>query len=151
MAALGWVRHPTTAYDPDVTPDIEHNKALVRRLFAAIESGDLAMLDEIVAEGYSDHMPGMAPGREGLKRHLAGLRTTFPDLQLPIVAVVAEGDLVAALNRVVGTHLGEFPGIAPRGKPVASQAFQLYRIADGQLAEHWEVVDLMTLTAQMQA
>ena len=49
--------------------DIERNKALVRRFFAAIEHGDFRVFDEIVAEDYDDHLAGQTPGRETLKRY----------------------------------------------------------------------------------
>ncbi|WP_259065846.1 ester cyclase [Mucilaginibacter sp. X4EP1] len=37
------------------------------------------------------------------------------------------------------------------GNPVDALAFQLYRIENGQLAEHWEVADFATLVQQIQA
>lgn len=74
---------------------IEENKTLVRRFFAAIESGDFRVFDEIVSEDYDDHLAGQTPGRETLKRYSTRLRAAFPDLKLPITAIVAEGDRVA--------------------------------------------------------
>jgi steroid delta-isomerase-like uncharacterized protein len=127
----------------------EVNKALVRRFFAAVESGDLGVLDEIVAEDYDDHLPGQSRGRETLKTYFRGLRTAFPDVRLPIAQMVAEGDRVAVLNSVQGTHRGEFLGMAPTGLAVDAQAFQLYRVEDGRLAEHWEVADFATLIRQL--
>jgi steroid delta-isomerase-like uncharacterized protein len=127
----------------------EVNKSLVRTFFAAVESGDLSILDEIVAEDYDDHLPGQSPGRENLKTYFRGLRTAFPDLRLPIAQMVAEGDRVAVLNSVQGTHRGEFLGMAPTGLAVDAPAFQLYRVEDGRLAEHWEVADFATLIRQL--
>jgi steroid delta-isomerase-like uncharacterized protein len=129
---------------------IEENKALIRRFFSAIESGNLQVLDEIVAEDYDDHLAGQAPGRETLKKYFAGLRSAFPDLTLPISAIVAEGDRVAVLNSVRGTHKGEFIGLKPTGRRIDAMAFQLYRIENGQLAEHWEVADFALLMRQLQ-
>jgi steroid delta-isomerase-like uncharacterized protein len=129
---------------------IEANKRLVRRFFAAIESGDFGVFDEIVAPDYDDHLPGQRPGRETLKGYFAGLRAAFPDLTLPIAAMVAEEDRVAVLNSVRGTHQGDFGGLGATGRPINAMAFQLYRIENGQLAEHWEVADFATLTRQLQ-
>ena len=125
------------------------NKALVRRFFAAVESGDFHALDEIVAAGYDDHLAGQGRGRETLKEYFAGLRTAFPDLRLTIQAIVAEADRVAVLNSVRGTQRGPFAGRPARGNKIDIMAFQLYRIADGQLAEHWEVADFATLLRQL--
>jgi steroid delta-isomerase-like uncharacterized protein len=128
---------------------IEANKQLVRKFFAAVEDGDFEAFDEIVAEDYNDHLPGQTPGRETLKTYFQSLRTAFPDVRLPISQMIAEGDRVAVLNAVQGTHRGEFLGIAPTGHRVDAPAFQLYRIADGRLAEHWEVADFATLSRQL--
>jgi predicted ester cyclase len=78
------------------------------------------------------------------------LRTAFPDITLPIAAMVAEGDRVAVLNSVRGTHRQAFAGIHAKGNPIDAAAFQLYRIENGRLAEHWEVADFMTLFKQLQ-
>jgi steroid delta-isomerase-like uncharacterized protein len=132
-----------------MSSSIENNKALVRRFFAAIESGDLDVFDEIVALDYHDHLPGQGRGRDTLKNYFARLRSAFPDLRLPMTAVIAEGDHVAVLNAVRGTQLGEFLGRQASGKKVDAMAFQLYRIHKGQLAEHWEVADFATLMRQL--
>jgi steroid delta-isomerase-like uncharacterized protein len=128
---------------------IEENKTLVRRFFAAIESGDFQVFDEIVALDYEDHLAGQGRGRETLKQYFAGLRSAFPDLRLPITAIVAEDDRVAVLNAVRGTQLGDFAGRQASGKKMDVMAFQLYRIQNGQLAEHWEVADFAALARQL--
>jgi steroid delta-isomerase-like uncharacterized protein len=130
---------------------IEENKALVRRFFAAIESGDFDIFDQIVSQDYNDHLAGQSPGRENLKLYFTKLRSALPDLKLPMTAIVAEGDHVAVLNAVQGTHKGDFGEIKATGNRVDAMAFQLYRIANGQLAEHWEVADFATIMRQLQA
>lgn len=49
----------------------EANKALVRQFYEEIDRGNLAAMDELVAEDYRDHspppFPGLGHGREGLK------------------------------------------------------------------------------------
>jgi steroid delta-isomerase-like uncharacterized protein len=129
---------------------IEANKTLVRRFFAAIESGDFRVFDEIVAQDYDDHLAGQSPGRETLKQYFARLRAAFPDLKLPISMMVAEDDRVAVLNSVRGTHKGDFGGLKATGRQIDAMAFQLYRIQNGQLAEHWEVADFATIMRQLQ-
>ena len=43
----------------DMPLNIEENKALVRRFFAAVESGDLAIFDQIVSDDYNDRFTGL--------------------------------------------------------------------------------------------
>jgi len=130
--------------------DIDGNKAIVRRFFDAIESGELDVFDRIVAIDYDDHLAGRTPGRESLKAYFRGLRSAFPDLKLTVLEMVAEGDRVAVLNSIMGTHQGDFLGMKATGRRVDAMAFQLYRVESGQLAEHWEVADLATLMRQLQ-
>ncbi|OQP62266.1 ester cyclase [Niastella populi] len=129
----------------------EENKALVRRFFAAIENNQLDEFDTIIAADYDDHLPGQSPGREVLKKYFAGLHAAFGNLKLPILALIGEGDKVAVYNSVQGIHQGDYGAFKAKGNPVDAKAFQLYRIENGQLAEHWEVADFMTLVHQIQA
>jgi predicted SnoaL-like aldol condensation-catalyzing enzyme len=130
---------------------IEENKALVRQFFSAIENNNLDLFDQIVAENYNDHLAGQSPGREVLKKYFSGLLAAFANLKMPITAMVAEGDKVAVFNSVQGVHEGDYGAFKAKGNPVDVKAFQLYRIENGQLAEHWEVADFMTLIQQLQA
>src|SRR5260370_4077715 len=114
-----------------MSSQIEEDTALMRRFFNAMESGDMQVLDEIVAEGYDDHLAGQSPGRETLKKYFAGLRAAFPDLTLPIEAILAEGDRVAVLKSVRGTHKGDFSGLKATGRSITPMALQLYRVENG--------------------
>ena len=134
----------------DMALNIEENKALIRRFFTAIERGNLTVFDQIVSEDYNDHLVGQSPGRENLKKYFTGLCTAFPDLELPILRMVAERDHVAVLNRVKGTHKGDFQSVTPTGNRIDVMAFQLYRIENEKLAEHWEVADFATMMQQLQ-
>ncbi|WP_160290230.1 ester cyclase [Flavihumibacter solisilvae] len=134
-----------------MTTNIEENKALVLRFFAAIENNRLEEFDSIVAINYDDHLPGQSPGREVLKKYFSGLHAVFKYLKLPIHAIIAEGDKVAVYNSVQGVHNGDYGSFKAKGNLVDAKAFQLYRIENGQFAEHWEVADFITLVTQIQA
>ncbi len=124
-------------------------KSLVRRS-SAFEGGDFAVFDDIVSPDYNDHLAGQSPGRENLKKYFAGARSAFPDLELPIIYMVAEGDKVAALTGFRGTHKGSYGGFEATGKRIDGTAFQLYRIENRPLAEHWEILDYWTIIRPLQ-
>ena len=89
---------------------VEDNKAAVQRMGEeAFNQGNLDVLDELVAQDVVDHdpTPGQASGREGIKQFVSTLRTAFPDLQLAVENMVAEGDYVAFNYTINGTHQGE--------------------------------------------
>jgi steroid delta-isomerase-like uncharacterized protein len=132
----------------------EDNKALVRRLFAeAINGRDLAVLDELVAAGVVTHtpVPGTAPGLEGFRRFVGAFLDAFPDQRTELHEVVAEGDRVAVLHTHRGTHGGELMGMPPTAKPFAITGIELFRIADGRIAEFWHQDDLLGLMQQLGA
>ncbi len=74
------------------------------------------------------------------------LQAAFPDIESVIHDQIAEGDMVVTRKTFRGTHVGDFMGIPATGKPVVIDAIDILRIADGQLAEHWTLVDMLGLT-----
>lgn len=131
---------------------IEKNKSLVRAFFNAAESGDYGPnFDMIVAEDYHDHLNGQKPGRDNLKAYLRAVRAAFPDMKWPVHQMVAEGDYVVVFNGFEATHQGDFGPYKATGKRVQMDAFQLYKIVNGKLAEHWEIPDLVTLQQQLES
>jgi predicted ester cyclase len=132
----------------------EENKALVRRWFAEVDKGNPNNEDELLPPDYVDHdppLPGMAPGREGVKQANALLRAAFPDTVHTIEDQIAEGDKVVTRLRGRGTFQGEILGIPPNGKVVTIQGIAIHRIAGGKLVEHWAVADKLSFLQQMGA
>ncbi|MGH8646907.1 MAG: ester cyclase, partial [Gammaproteobacteria bacterium] len=86
-----------------------------------------------------------------IRSYLQGLKASFPDFTWTIEQIIAEGDRVAVMNRVTGTHMHDFGEMKATGNRVDFKAFQIYRIANGKLAEHWEVADFAKLQEQLNA
>jgi predicted ester cyclase len=63
--------------------------------------------------------------------------------------VVAEGDLVATYKTFIGTHEGELLGVPPTGRRVTIRVMDCVRYRDGKLTEHWNIVDVAGLMAQL--
>ncbi|MGH2562613.1 MAG: ester cyclase [Thermomicrobiales bacterium] len=119
--------------------DIEANKELVRRVYEAFRMGNVDQLDEVVAPGFVDHdpMPGQAPGLVGLKQAVGLFRAAFPDGELSIEELIAEGDKVAARVTMRGTMAGEFYGAPPSGELVCADGVETYLIRRGKIVESW--------------
>ena len=121
----------------------EENKAIVRRVYEIIATGDLDRAEEIVDPDAPDNErpPGAEHPQSKLIetfRHFAAeVRAAFPDMRITVEDVIAEGDRVSARVTMRGTHQGEFQGIAPTGKRVQVKAIDIFRIADGKIVEHW--------------
>ena len=122
-----------------VRRDTEAKKALVRRVYDALNTGNADSLDEVVATDFVDHdpVPGQSPGLAGLKQAIALFRQAFPDGEVAVEELIAEGDTVVARVRLRGTQVGEFLGAPPAGVPVAVDGVEIFRLARGKVAEGW--------------
>ncbi len=107
---------------------------------------NFAVCAEIFAQDYLEHAtapfqqepPGSVSGPEHMQGVVMWLRSQFPDMHMEIEAVIAEGDMVAALVRSDGTNTGKLNGvIPPTGKRFSTRQSHWYRIVGGKLAEHW--------------
>ncbi len=77
------------------------------------------------------------------------LRCAFPDLNVEIYDQVAEGDKVTTRKAFHGTHQSEFMGIPVTGKKVVISVIDILSLRDGQFIEHWGIVDMPTVIAQI--
>lgn len=132
----------------------DENKVLVHRFFAeVINGGAFEQADEFVTADYVEHqdLPG-AEGQQGIavaKGFLSMMRVAFPDFRFEVEDLIAEGDKVAARVSVQGTHRGELMGLAPTGKRVNTSGIEVFRIADGKLAEHWAAFEALDMLQQV--
>jgi predicted ester cyclase len=130
----------------------EENKALVRRFYEEIDKGNLAAMDELVAEDYLDHhpppFPGLHHGREGVKQAFQIFWEATPGYHR-IEDQIAEGDKVVTRLTVVGKHEGDLPGAPRTGNDLMTTAIVIHRIADGKLVEKWSEKDLLGFLPQI--
>jgi predicted SnoaL-like aldol condensation-catalyzing enzyme len=86
---------------------------------------DVTAVDRWVAADYRQHSSAAPDGPEGLRGLIESLTD---DVRHEVARVIAEGDLVA----VHGVYYGFGPD------PLV--ALDLFRVADGKLAEHWDAL-----------
>ena len=131
----------------------EDAKTLLRRFYDEVGAGNLGVIDELVADNFIEHeaFPGLEPNKEGLKKFFSMLHSAFPDLRMEVHEMLADDDLASARVTATGTHEGEFMGLQPGGRRIDVQIFDMLRISDGQVTEHWGVVDAMTMMRQLGA
>ncbi len=125
----------------------EANKELVRRHFEEIfNRKNLAVCEEIMAEDFVEHAaapfaqtaPGRVNGPEAMRATAEWLLAQFPDLDMTIEAMIAEGDMVAVRIISEGTNLGALNGVVPpTGKRFSARQSHWFRVAENKLVEHW--------------
>ena len=115
----------------------EENKEIVRRVIDEIvNKGELSLADEVLASDYVYHFPTHdIKGPEGFKEFVTTMRTAFPDLNVTIEDLIAEGDNVAARVIMQGTFKGELNGIAPTGRKLTFQEAVFVRFENGMEVE----------------
>jgi steroid delta-isomerase-like uncharacterized protein len=130
--------------------NVETNKQTVRRLYDLLNAGNVEEIQDLVTDGYDEHdpLPGQGAGRDGvLDRYSMLIDALAP--QFTIEDVIAEGDRVVVRWMNSGTHVGEFAGIPPTGRAFSIAGIDIYRVAEGGLAEHWHVVDQLAMLGQL--
>src|SRR5712692_9427619 len=120
-------------------PQEEKNRAVVHRLFEAVNSGEDATLDELVAPDCEIIGPAGSGRVPAIYRPVFGmLRAAFPDVHVTIDEMLAaEGDRVIVRTRTSGTDRGVFMGIAPTDKPVSWSGVNFLQVRDGRIASSW--------------
>jgi len=134
--------------------DEEKNTAAMKRFYEeVVNKGNLMLIDELVAAEFVDHeeLPGMKPGRDGLKEFFTMFRAAFPDLHFQVNDLAAKGDKVWAYITIHGTHKGQFMDMAATGKKIEIKGFDIIRFANGKAVEHWGLTDSMTMMMQLGA
>lgn len=131
-----------------MTDDI---KAQVRRFYSdVLNTGELGLLADIATEDYLEHdpLPGQGSGLAGLTERVTMLREGLAGTYT-VEDVIAEGDRVAVRWTETGTHRGEIAGMPPTGNRFTISGIDIYRASDGKLAEHWHVIDMLSLLQQL--
>jgi steroid delta-isomerase-like uncharacterized protein len=129
----------------------EENKAIVHRLSDELwNKGNLAPIDELVAADVVVHSPTFpGSGRGAFKQWVIGGRAAFPDCQLTLEDLIAEGDKVTLRWTFRGAHNGELPGIPPTNQHVVVTGIYIYRIVRGQVVERWDSEDTLSMLQQL--
>jgi predicted ester cyclase len=132
----------------------ENNKAIIIAFTNASNDRNYTAIEQYVAENIIEHRPGVMSGRNSTIEFLQSLSNAFPDFYTSIDHIVAEDDKVVVFTTTNGTHQGEFilaPGVPSTGKPVSFKTADMYRISNGQIVEHWDVIEILNMTIQIDA
>ena len=128
----------------------EENKALARRAWETI--GDNPdVLDEVYAPDVVWHEPDQEiRGLEQTKQFVSTYETVFPDMNVTVEDVIAEGDKVVTRVTLRGTHEGETEEFGPpTGRQVEVKGITISRIEGGKIVEEWNSYDNLGVMQQL--
>lgn len=133
----------------------QDNKAVVQQFISeVVNDKNYDRVDDLFTEDYTRHDPaspetesGPGPWVESIK----DLHTAFPDGEVHVGELIAEGDLVAFEGIMTGSHQGTFRGIEPTDTSFEVQGNAMHRVRDGRIAETWATWDFLGLLTQIGA
>ena len=138
-------------------PQREAMALAARRYYAFWDTGDVAYANAALAPDFVDrNLPAGRPqGPEGPVFASKNFRTAVPDLHVEIEEMLIVSDRVIGRLRFTGHFTGTFgQGAAARqgdGRAIDFTAIDIYRIANGRIAENWHLEDNLTLLQQLGA
>lgn len=117
-------------------PRLAANKRLVYDFWREVfEGGHLDLADKYLAASYIQHNPTVPTGRAGFVdffSRFAKPKPIAPRIKAPLVAIMAEGDLVSLV------FVKEYPDPVVAGQTYTTTWFDLFRVRDGKIVEHWD-------------
>jgi predicted ester cyclase len=128
---------------------------LVERYVAAFNAHDAEAFGDIVAANYVQHNGRTGQGLAGLQAALRTYFQTFPDFRMSLDDRIVQGDKAVARVTLTATHsqpvqlAPNAPVFAPTGKKLSWGDIEIWRVADGKFAEHWDQSDLLGLARQL--
>jgi predicted ester cyclase len=99
----------------------------------------------LVAQVGSSEPVGFDNWRTSLEEFYRG----FPDGHHEIEEILVDGSHAVSRSRFVGTHTGEFRGVAPTGTKVSVDVIQIDRFQGDTLREHRGQLDMYGLLQQI--
>ena len=117
-------------------PRVAAHKRLVYDFWREVFEGHhLESAEKYMAEGYIQHNPNVPTGRAGFLTFFGRIAKPKPvenRITAPLVSIVGEGDMVML------AFAREYPDPRNPGQKYTTTWFDLFRIENGKIAEHWD-------------
>ena len=119
---------------------VQANETLARRYLADFwHRGDTTAVAEIVVADAVGHVAGkrITVGPQTLLARRAALLSIYTAPTFTLEDEIAAGDQVVIRWTFRGQHTGAGAGVPPTGKEIVASGINIFRIADGKIAELW--------------
>lgn len=129
------------------------NKAVVRQWVNTLNENAPDSLDAFVVEGFVRHSQATPDvevnSLEDFKRFDRETREIFPDYQVTLEQLVAEGDLVSFWGTWSGTQAGPIGAWPPTDESMELDISGIFRLENGKIAELWITWDNLAGLTQL--
>jgi predicted ester cyclase len=120
-------------------------------LLDAFTLHDPSLIDDAVASDYTEHSapPGMPPGKQALKAFVQMFTTALPDFHFDTELRTEQDGLVMVYGYAEGTLHGPLFGSPATGRHGRWPEVHIFRVADGLITDHWDVIDQLSMRTQL--
>ena len=144
-----WLGMLASLEEKGASPMTTDHQQLAERYLAMLNQHDPDAVEGFVAVGYINHNPFVEDGREANRTFWAAFFTAFPDLTAAMDDLIQAGDRVAGRFTYRATHRGPFYGIPPTGRRIEMRSIDIWRVHNGEFAEHWDELNLLEVFQQL--
>jgi predicted ester cyclase len=123
--------------------------ALLDRYVAAVNAHDTSSFPDIHTDSYIQHSGRSASGLAAQIENFRAIFARMPDVQARVEDRIIAGDKVVARMAFSATHTQRLQDIAPTGRRFTLRTIDIWRVENGKLAEHWDIVDWAGLQKQL--
>jgi predicted SnoaL-like aldol condensation-catalyzing enzyme len=120
----------------DKDPELAKNKKLVYDFWREVfEGGHMELAPKYMAESYIQHNPNVPTGRQAFVDFFSKFAVAKPavdTIKAPVIAITADGSLVTLVFKQ------ENPDPKDPAKKYTTTWFDMFRIENGKIAEHWD-------------
>jgi predicted ester cyclase len=124
----------------DNTEKLERNKKFIMSYYTEMVDSGIEVGEEVVRK-YTDNATYI--------RGVLAFRNAFPNYEIFVEDITAEGDFVITHGIFKGTHKGEIFGIPATFRTVQYPMMVKYHIVNNKILDAWPMYDQMSLFEQL--
>lgn len=143
-SVIGSSRNRSGMTRDEIVALFDRRQQLYDNLDAAALAADYA--DDAVIESPS---AGVHSGRKAAEQAFRAGFGAFLDMKTKTETLLIDGDRVAQVLAIEGTHIGEFMGMPPSGKPFRLAAVFVYELRDAKIARERRIYDFTGMLVQI--
>jgi predicted ester cyclase len=123
--------------------------SLVDRYVVAVNAHDTRSFAELFTESYIQHSGRSANGLAAQVANYQRIFAAWPDVRLRLEDRIFDCDKIVVRSTFTATHTQTVQGFAPTGRTISFNTIDIWRVEDGKMAEHWDLVDTAGLQKQL--
>lgn len=129
---------------------MSENERVVQKIIEALNRHDVDAIQEYLADDMTYVNPTIEPtDKNGMRKFLVGGFAAFPDIKYQVDHTVSQGNTVVLECTVMGTQKGEFAGVPPTNKKIATPLVFVIELEAGK-AKRWRTYfDTATMMRQL--